>query len=106
MAALQDTMFPHYDGTKIDYKKHTKQKLPLLKMPLPVTVFKIGSQLFVDPSPEEEGAFDARLTVTTTPDGKLCALQKGGDQPLSVDEIRKMVEFGIEKANELRKYLK
>ncbi len=105
LAALQDAVYPTYDGTLIDYKKKTKDKLPLTKLPLPVTVYKVGGVLLVDPSPEEEQAFDARLTVTTTEDGKLCALQKGGEEPLSIDEVNKMVELGIEKGNELRKKL-
>lgn len=105
LAALQDAVFPYSDGTQIDYRKKTEDKLPLKKLPLPVTVYKIGGTLVVDPTPEEELAFDARLTVTTTEDGKLCALQKGGDEPLTADEINKMVETGIEKGNELRKSL-
>ena len=105
LAALQDAVYPTYDGTLIDYKKKTKDKLPLTKLPLLVTIYKVGETLLVDPTLEEEQAFDARLTVTTTEDGKLCALQKGGEEPLTIDEVNKMVELGIEKANELRKKL-
>jgi len=35
----------------------------------------------------------------------LCALQKGGDFPLTTDEISEMLDIGIEKAKELRKCL-
>lgn len=102
LAALKDACFPHYDGTELDYKKKTNKKLPLDKYPLPITVYKIGKVLLVDPSPEEEEVCDARLTVTTTMDGELCALQKGGDQPLSISEIGTMIDFALDKAKQLR----
>jgi len=104
IAALQDAKFPAYDGTEIDYKTHTDEKLPLEKHPIPVTVYKLGNILFVDPTTEEQDAYDARLTVTTT-DGIICSLQKGGDATLSIDEIKTMVDLGVKKAGELRKKL-
>jgi len=36
-------------------------------------------------------------------DGRLCALQKGGDVPLSADDVQKMVKIGIQYGKELRK---
>jgi hypothetical protein len=33
-------------------------------------------------------------------------LQKGGDVPLSAEDIAKMVDIGIEKGKELRKLIK
>ncbi|MBI2146958.1 exosome complex protein Rrp42 [Candidatus Woesearchaeota archaeon] len=106
LAALQDACFPYYDGTQLDYKKKTDVKLPVLKLPLQVTVYKIGDKLLVDPLSEEEFVYDARLTVTTTPDGTICALQKGGEKQLSLQEIEQMITMGTEKGHELRKYLK
>lgn len=102
LAALKDARFPSYDGTELDYKKKTDKKLPLDKYPLPITVYKIGEVLLVDPSPDEEEACDARLTVTTIVDGTICALQKGGDRPLSIQEIGTMIDFALAKAKELR----
>ncbi|MBW2968418.1 exosome complex protein Rrp42 [Candidatus Woesearchaeota archaeon] len=104
LAALNDTKFPKYDGVEINYKEHTKEKLPLSKSPLPVTVYKIGDNFLVDPNLDEQEAFDARLTVTTT-NGDLCALQKGGDSPLKIEDIKKMVELAMKKSDELRKAL-
>jgi len=105
LAAIQDARFPEYDGTELNYKKKTDKKLPLDKLPVPVTVFKIGDELLIDPLRAEEKAYDARLTVTTMQDGQLCAMQKGGESPLTREEINKMVELGIAKGNELRKSL-
>jgi len=105
LAAIQDTVFPSYDGTTLDYKTKTKDKLPLTKLPLPVTVYKVNDTLIVDPTREEEHVYDARLTVTTTEDGTICALQKGGEKPLTTDEIASMIELGLKKGKELRKVL-
>ena len=70
-----------------------------------VTVIKIGENFIVDPGTDEEKAIDARLTVTTLEDGTICALQKGGDFPLNLDDVMKMVDIATEKGKELRKLL-
>lgn len=105
LAALKDAKFPAFDGEKVDYKQKTDKELPLEKMPIAVTVIKIGHNFIVDPDIEEEKAIDARLTVSSIEDGTLCALQKGGDFPLTVEEIDKLLEIGIEKGKELRGWL-
>ena len=105
LAALKDMNFPKLDGEKINYKEKTDKKLEITKSPIVVTVIKIGEKFIVDPDKDEEKAIDARLTVTTTEDGNLCALQKGGNYPLTSDDIMKMVDIGIEKGKELRKML-
>jgi exosome complex component RRP42 len=105
LAALKDARFPAFDGEKIDYKDKTDKKLPLEKMPIAVTVIKIGDKFIVDPGTEEERAIDARLTVSSIEDGTLCAMQKGGDMPLTEEDISKMLDIGIEKGKELRKCL-
>lgn len=107
IAALQDTKMPSYDGKVIDYKKKTKETLPLnlKKIPTSCTVSKIGNHFIVDPVPEEEEKVEARLTVEVEEDDTLCALQKGGDKPLTAEDIDKMIGIGIEKSKELRKFL-
>ena len=106
IAALKDTHFPKYDGEKLDYHEHTKEKIQLLKEPIGITVRKVGDYTIVDPTNEEEKAVQTRLTVTTTKEGRICAMQKGGEEtPLTIDEVDKMVEFAIKKSKEIRKYL-
>ncbi len=97
--------FPEYDGEKVNYKKHTNKKLPLNKIPISVTVHKIGEHLIIDPLTEEENVSDARLTVVVRDDGKICALQKGGSMPLSSEELDSMLKLGAEKSKELRKFI-
>ena len=105
LAALKDAKFPAFDGEKVDYKQKTDKKLPLEKLPIAVTVIKIGDKFIVDPDIEEEKVTDARLTVSSIEDGALCALQKGGDFPLTIEDIEKMLDIGIKKGEELRGYL-
>jgi len=102
LLALRDTRFPEYKDGAVDYHKKTDRKLILKRFPIPVTVFKIGNNLIVDPTVEEEGAVDVRLTVTSTEDGRLCALQKGGEGELSTEEIARMMELAMAKAKEIR----
>ena len=106
IAALKSTVFPEYKDDKIDYKKKTSKKLELKDVPLSVTVIKIGDKFLVDPDSDEEKAIDARLTVASLSDGTLCAMQKGGDYPLTSEDIAKMIDIGIEKGKELRKLVK
>jgi len=106
IAALRNTTFPEYKDDKIDYKKKTNKKIELKDVPLSVTVIKIGDKFLVDPDSDEEKAIDARLTVASLSDGTLCALQKGGDYPLTSEDIAKMIDIGIEKGKELRKLVK
>lgn len=107
LAALKDAKFPRYDEKedKTDYKTKTK-KIVLKELPIPVTTVKIKDKFLIDPSLEEEEAKDAQLTVTTIEDGRICAMQKGGESFLTSEEIDKMVEIAIDKGKELRKLIK
>jgi exosome complex component RRP42 len=111
LAAIEDAVFPEVveigedKRMEVDYKHKTDKKVPISKRPIPVTVFKIGDQIIVDPIAEEQKLADSRLTVTSTEDGKLCALQKGGEGVFTSEEVSAMVELAIEKAKELRSKL-
>jgi len=106
VAALKDMRFPKYEDDKIDYKEKTNKKLELKDFPITVTAIKIGDKIILDPDLDEEKVIDARLTVASLSDGTLCALQKGGDHPLSLEDIDKMTQLAVEKAKELRKLIK
>ncbi|MBI4919432.1 exosome complex protein Rrp42 [archaeon] len=105
LAALKDSKFPKFEDDKVNYEERTKEGIPLLSEPIPVTVFKVGDYFLVDPLPAEEKFMDARLTVAVTEDNTICALQKGGETQLSPEDISKMVDISIEKSQELRKLL-
>lgn len=103
-AALKAARFPVVDEETgaINYKEKTDVPLPLVKEPLPVTVYKVNGQLLVDPSAEEEHAYDARLTVASDSQGVISAMQKGGDGPLTTEEIARIVDLALEKSKFLR----
>lgn len=105
IAAIKNARFPKVEDGVVDYKTKTDVGLPISKMPIPITVYKIAGYFIVDPILEEEDSYDARLTVTSTADGHICALQKGGDSALTSEDIKLMVELGITKAQEMRKHI-
>jgi len=107
IAALKSAKFPKYDEKeeKVIYEEKTKKGLPLNDLPIECTVLKINNKLIVDPTIEEQKALDARLTVACLENDDLCALQKGGDEPLSAEEIINMIELATKKIKELRKAL-
>ncbi len=102
--ALKNTMLPKLERDTIDYKERTNQPLPLNKLPVSVTVIKIGDNFLVDPLSEEEKVADARLTVASV-DGKICALQKGGEYAISIQDVDKMAELALKKGKELSRYI-
>jgi exosome complex component RRP42 len=105
LAALKKAFFPTYKDGEIDYKHRSKTPVPLEKEPVAVTVYKIGDKLIVDPNADEEKSYDARLTVASTADGGLSAMQKGGDAPLTTEDVNAMVTIALEKAKFLREKL-
>jgi len=102
LAAVKDAVYPEFTDGKIDYKKKTSKKIELSKEPIAVTVFKVGKHYIVDPTLEEEKVTDARLTITLTEEGELCALQKGGDYPITLDDVSRMIDIAMEKSKLLR----
>ena len=106
LAALKTTKFPlvKEDGS-VDYHEKTDKGLVMNKLPIPVTVCKVGGELIVDPSRIEEDLIEARLTVTTTEDENIVSLQKGGETPISVEEVEKMFLLAVEKGKDLRSKL-
>lgn len=105
MLAIKSAKFPKLVGDKIDYKSLTKEKIPLIEEPVSITVLKVGEHFIVDPVHDEEEVLDARLTVALTKDNTICAMQKGGENPLSMDDIKAMIEIATKKSKELRKHL-
>jgi len=106
VAAILNARFPCVENDKVNYKKKTDEPVPIHRIPIAITVIKIGSNLIVDPTELEEQALDARLTVTTIDDGRLCSIQKGGMGTLSIEEIDKMIDLAVHKSSEIRKLIK
>lgn len=106
VAAILNAKFPAYNNGKVDYKAKTSESVPFTKLPIAVTVGKAGNHFLIDCTEQEFDALDARLTVTSLEDGNLCAMQKGGDGPLSIEDIDKMINLAVAKAQEIRTLIK
>jgi len=106
LAALKVATFPklNEDGS-LDYKEKTKDKLPIVKEPVMVTVHMIGDEMFVDPMIAEQKSSDARLSVSAIDDKTMCAMQKSGEKAFTREQVDKIVELAIKKSKELRKKL-
>ncbi len=83
----------------------TLPEFPIRKRPVMVTVSKINGKLMVDPSLDEENVAYARISISTTEDGSICAIQKGGTGYFSREEIEQAYELARAKGDELRKHL-
>lgn len=108
MAALMTSRIPKLtEEGKMDFENYEERAgpLPMVNHPLPVTLYKVGGKLIIDPTMEEEETANARLTVTGTEEGKLCAMQKGGTEPLTEAEIDHAFQMAMQKAAELRTHL-
>ena len=105
MAALQDAKLPGFDGKAVQYDVKSDKPVPLDSVPVSVTVYKIGKHFIIDPDTDEEKVSEARLTVASKEDGTLCAFQKGGDAPLSSEDICQMVDIALDTAEKIRPQL-
>lgn len=78
-------------------------KPPINTLPVSVTLARIGEHIIVDPTRDEESCMDARITITTNSDGNICALQKGGDNGFSVDQLLSASDLAISVGTKIRK---
>ena len=80
--------------------------LPTTTIPISVTMGKIGNHIIVDPNSDEWDSMDARITITTDSDGNIVAMQKGGNDGFTVDEIIKCGELSVKTGAQIRETLK
>jgi exosome complex component RRP42 len=80
-------------------------KPPVKTLPVSVTMARIGDYIVVDPTKDEETCMDARITITTNSAGNICALQKGGEDGFSVDQLFKCSEIALSVGTKIRKKL-
>ncbi len=104
LAALLNTKMFKYEVKEGEIKvKPGYNPLPVKNYPIAVTFAKINDKLIVDPWLEEEQVMDARITITTDKDGKICAMQKGGYGHFTTQQVLEAAKIAKEKAEELRK---
>ncbi len=108
VAAILNTKIPtaKVENDKIVIDEENFMELPIKETPLMCTFAKIGGELVIDPSLDEENIMDARISIGMREDGSICAMQKGGEMPFTNEEIIKAIGITSQKTGELRKHLK
>lgn len=91
------------DGRVVD--TGSTKDMPITTIPVSVTAVRIGDSVLIDPTSEEEGCMDARITITTNEEG-FCAVQKGFTGAFTVEQIKKASETARIKGQEVRAKLK
>ena len=79
---------------------------PITTIPVSITMARIGDHILVDPDADEWACMDARMTITTNSDGNICALQKGGSDGFTPEQIMKCSELAISLGAKIREKIK
>ena len=105
VAALSQAVLPKIEKDKVQFGDLTNKKLPLTDLrPLALTFHKIGKNIILDPTTEEEETSEARLTVEISTDKKedsINALQKGGDNPFTIEEANEIIDAAFKQYKKL-----
>ncbi len=109
VTALKNAVLPKYDKKekKVDHMDRTKETLPIdeKKVPFLITFSKINGYMFVDANTKERSVEDCRLSIAMIGDN-LCAMQKGGEGPISEAEVLKLIDEAADLSKKLKKQLK
>ena len=79
---------------------------PITTIPVSVTMGRIGEFIIVDPNLDEWECLDARITITTNSDGNIVALQKGGSDGFTLEQLVKCSELSISIGKKIRDVIK
>lgn len=108
VAALREVEIPKYDeeNDKVLYGESSGEKLPLNDSnPISITFHKIGGNILVDPTREEEDVSETRVTIGTI-DGGISSMQKGAEQSLKIEEMNKILDLSEKMSKELEEKIK
>ena len=107
-AALLSSKTPKWDwiDDKPTLVEGGESQLPVSTIPVSVTMAKIGNYIVVDPNGDEWASMDSRITITSDSDGNICALQKGGSDGFTQDEINQCGEISVKVGAKIREKLK
>jgi len=95
VAALRDAKIPKYDEEKemVLFGELTDVKLPVKKdFPISITFHKVGKNIIVDPTREEEDVSETRVTIGSSK-GIISSMQKGDAVALEVEEFEKVLDM-------------
>tara|TARA_B100001750_G_scaffold94863_1_gene74831 strand:+ start:4429 stop:5241 length:813 start_codon:yes stop_codon:yes gene_type:complete len=79
---------------------------PITTLPVSVTMGKIADYIIVDPNLDEWSIIDARITITTNSDKNIVALQKGGKDGFTQDELLRCAEISVKVGSTIREIIK
>jgi len=93
VAALRTSKMKKY-VVKDDKAEATDEMIPVPveRIPVSVTMARIGEKMVVDPNTEEEASMDMRITITTEEEGHICASQKGEASTISPAQVLEAVD--------------
>jgi len=98
---------------KYNYNEGTVTKVegeftapPITTIPVSVTMGKIGDNIIVDPTADEWACLDSRITITTNDAGNICAIQKGGHDGFTPEQLMQCSKISIATGAKIRDILK
>ncbi|HDN17829.1 MAG TPA: exosome complex protein Rrp42 [Candidatus Bathyarchaeota archaeon] len=98
LSALATTKLPIYELTDNGVEKTDETRpLRLTHRPLSITFAVLGDNLLLDPNINEENAIGTLLSYTIFDNEHICACQKFGPNPLSLDMVLEGFETACEK---------
>ena len=80
--------------------------LPTTTIPVSVTMGKMGNHIIVDPNGDEWDSMDARVTITSDSDGNIVALQKGGSDGFTLEELHQCGDTAVRVGAKIREIIK
>ena len=104
MAALKTAKMPEFKDDKVNWEVR-KNPIPIDGEAVSVTFAKIGGVIIADPTRDEQDILDARMTVGIK-DGRIVALQKGGDGGFTDKELEEVLDRALKHSKKLLKALK
>ena len=105
-SAILSTRMPRWEyGDEGPLLLEGDTDLPTTTIPVSVTMAKIGDHIVVDPNSDEWDCMDARITITTDSNRDICAIQKGGKNGFTLDELVACGETAVKSADAIRKTL-
>ncbi len=107
-AALLTSTTPKWTmvDDKVTLVDGEESPLPTTTIPVSVTMGKVGNHIIVDPNGDEWSCLDARITITTNSDGNICALQKGGKDGFTFEQLTKCGEISASVGAKIREIIK
>ena len=103
--ALKNARMPKYDEKegKILFGEFTKEMLPVKKdVPIAITIHKVGNNLIIDPTLEEEDVSETRVTIGSS-NGVISSMQKGNSKELKIEEFNRIVDLSIKTERDILK---